>query len=416
MKHKSTNDERYEQLSKFILPILFVLKFVSCSSFKITSSFFVILLLPVEIKIATQSQNAARCERHFCFVYSLSKAKAGGPAGRRRQGEAGPGVEGVQGEAASSRAQKESGFVPADLEKPSAGGGRREGRGGTFQRRGGSRRAVDAARPDLGCRQCLCPDSPLALQLGLGALAPPPQVLGALETQASGPGLAGPVVKPTLRAVSRGGSVVPVTSPQEGVGPLGSLLSCVSGQSLWPSPPFRRGQNRPRFRAAWSGARAFLQLSPPRPVQLPRALGQHGPALSSRSRDVVSQSPGRPSTLISQRVAPWCVAPQILSILLRAESALSSRVNLRFSNLAGGLKSNSWTPARKSSECPRGHLVSTVGGTVGTDRCSRPCSRAGPRDTASRCCPHSPRRPHCSRTNARGHALAWERPPRHLGG
>lgn len=222
MKHKSTNDERYEQLSKFILPILFVLKFVSCSSFKITSSFFVILLLPVEIKIATRSQNAARCERHFCFVYSLSKAKAGGPTGRRRQGEAGPGVEGVQGEAASSRAQKESGFVPADLEKPSAGGGRREGRGGTFQRRGGSRGAVDAARPDLGCRQCLCPDSPLALQLGLGALAPPPQVLGALETQASGPGLARPVVKPTLRAVSRGGSVVPVTSPQEGVGPLGS--------------------------------------------------------------------------------------------------------------------------------------------------------------------------------------------------
>lgn len=254
---------------------------------------------------------------------------------------------------------------------------------------------------------------------GWGLWHPRPKSWVLWRRRPLGPGWQGPSSSPHSGPSHAGAAWSPLPPLKRGwvlSAPLGSLLSCVSGQSLWPSPPFRRGQNRPRFRAAWSGARAFLQLSPPRPVQLPRALGQHGPALSSRSRDVVSQSPGRPSTLISQRVAPWCVAPQILSILLRAESALSSRVNLRFSNLAGGLKSNSWTPARKSSECPRGHLVSTVGGTVGTDRCSRPCSRAGPRDTASRCCPHSPRRPHCSRTNTRGHALAWERPPHHLGG
>lgn len=72
----------------------------------------------------------------FFFVYSLSKAKAGGPASSCCQGKAGPGVQGVQGEAASSRAEEESRAVLTDLKKPCARGGARESWGESSQRRG----------------------------------------------------------------------------------------------------------------------------------------------------------------------------------------------------------------------------------------------------------------------------------------
>lgn len=58
----------------------------------------------------------------------LSQAEAGGPAGGGGEGEAGSGVQGVQGEAAAGREEEESGALPPD--PPTAPRGRARGQEG----------------------------------------------------------------------------------------------------------------------------------------------------------------------------------------------------------------------------------------------------------------------------------------------
>lgn len=129
----------------------------------------------VEMRVAGSSENAAGSHVALSFVCPFSEAKAGGPSGRCCPGEAGPGVQGVEGEAAASRAEAESCSVPADLEEPCARRRAREGRGESLPRGGEAAPLGSAASvgPFVAVRD---PASRLAVGLRLGApsQAPPP--------------------------------------------------------------------------------------------------------------------------------------------------------------------------------------------------------------------------------------------------